>query len=387
MTRQKPTIVDDLSKALHRDVAVSSDHTFERRRVLSGLQSILCVVAVVTTAACTQRGTLGAITPSAHTVAATDIAILFATDRSRIKGTDLFGAARSPETTFGRLDVEIPLERSLGTITYPDTAAPERPAFHVLNGVLFEDNAGSRDALNQRLAHNPAGQTIVVFVHGYNTNFAEAVYLHAQMTVDLGMPQTAVLYAWPSEGTASGYVYDISSVLFARDRFEQVLNTIAGSDATDIIVVAHSMGALLALETVRQAALRPRSPVLGKLRGMFLIAPDVGVDLFNAQRQVIDPQTIPICVIASDSDRALGLSAWLHGNEPRLGQLTRPNAVARLTAAVIDVSQFSNPASDNHLTVAQSTELIGLIRDHRSGELAACATPGAQGTVDHVALK
>lgn len=311
--------------------------------------------------------------------------MFFATDRARINGPDLFGSERSLDTTYGRLDINIPLDRALGTITYPDPNAPESPAFHVSDAVIFPDDDVFRHNLNLDLARNPADRTVVVFVHGYNTNFAEGVYRYAQIKDDLGIPQTSVFYSWPSAGTASGYVYDISSVLIARDGFEEFLNTIAESDATDIIVVAHSMGSLLALESVRQAALRSRSPALGKLRGIFLIAPDVGVDLFASQRETIDPHTIPICVIASDSDSALGLSAWLHGNEPRLGQLTQASAVASITAAVIDISQFSNPASDNHLTVAQSTELIGLIRRNQSGEIAACATEGAEGTVDHVA--
>lgn len=349
------------------------------------MRSLLCVVVFLMTADCAPRGNLGAIRHSAPHVAAQDLRMFFATDRTRINGPDLFGSERSLETNYGRLDINIPLGRALGTITYPDPNEPDRPAFHVSDAVIFPESDAFRRNLNQDLARNPTGRTVVVFVHGYNTNFAEGVYRYAQIKDDLGIPQTSVLYSWPSAGTASGYIYDISSVLFARDGFEELLNNIAESDATDIIVVAHSMGSLLALESVRQAALRSQSPALGKLRGIFLIAPDVGVDLFASQRQMIDPHTIPICVIASNSDSALGLSAWLHGNKLRLGQLTQANAVAKITAAVIDISQFSNPASDNHLTIAQSAELIDLIRRNPSGEIAACATEGAEGTVDHVA--
>lgn len=354
-------------------------------RALIDLRKVLCVVAIVLMVGCSARGTLGPVILQPPSTVATDTRLFVATNRARIDTPDLFGSDRSLEATYGRLEVSIPLDRAAGTLTYPNPDHPDPAAFGVSQETIYANRATFRQDLNHDLGRNPAGKAVVVFVHGYNTNFAEGVYRFAQIKHDLGIAQTSVLYSFPSEGTASGYVYDLSSVLFARDGLEELLNTIAASDATDIIIVAHSMGAVLALESVRQAALRVRSPALGKLRGMFLISPDVGVDLFASQRQTIDPQTIPICVIASSRDWMLDMSARLHGGALRLGQLTNAASVALTTASVLDISQFTNRASGNHMTVAQSTQLIDLIRNNKTGQIAACATERAEGTVDHVA--
>ena len=64
----------------------------------------------------------------------------------------------------------------------------------------------------------------MIFVHGYNTNFAEGLYRQAQMLQGLRQARASVHFAWPSAASAQGYVFDRESALFSRDALERVMH-------------------------------------------------------------------------------------------------------------------------------------------------------------------
>ena len=83
-------------------------------------------------------------------------------------------------------------------------------------------------AVDARAAGAPPGERrIMVFVHGFNTNFAEGVYRQAQMMHDFGTPAIGVHYSWPSAADARLYLYDRDSAFFARDGLERLLRLLA----------------------------------------------------------------------------------------------------------------------------------------------------------------
>ncbi len=87
--------------------------------------------------------------------------------------------------------------------------------------------------------------TTSVFVHGYNTNFAEGLYRQAQLLHDYDAHSASVHFAWPSAASGQGYVYDLDKALYSRGALEATLRAMAGSQAMKINVIAHSMGAFL----------------------------------------------------------------------------------------------------------------------------------------------
>jgi len=93
---------------------------------------------------------------------------------------------------------------------------------------------------------------VVVFVHGFNNSFSDAAFRMAQLGHDLELPGAHVSYAWPSRANPLGYGYDQDSALFARDGLADLLETVRGAGQPDVIVVAHSMGSTLLMETFRQ---------------------------------------------------------------------------------------------------------------------------------------
>jgi esterase/lipase superfamily enzyme len=159
-----------------------------------------------------------------------------------------------------------------------------------------------------------------------------------------------VAFSWPSRATLTGYVADRESVTYSRDYLERVLNEIASVPGVrSINLVAHSLGCWLAAETLRQAKLGDRSPFLKKLNQVVLLSPDIDVDVFRTQLDVIGILSPPIIVAISKNDRALATSQRVAGGVSRVGNLLVDDpraqaAIERHGIVVVDLSQVN--ASD-----------------------------------------
>ena len=70
------------------------------------------------------------------------------------------------------------------------------------------------------------GRRVLIFVHGFNTRFEEAVYRFAQIVHDARVDVAPVLFTWPSGGSVTDYVYDRDSAIYSRDALEAVLQAL-----------------------------------------------------------------------------------------------------------------------------------------------------------------
>ena len=159
------------------------------------------------------------------------------------------------------------------------------------------------------------------------------------------------------------YAFDRESALFARDGLEQVLELLARSNADNVLLAGHSMGALLVMETVRQIAIRGSDNVLRKLHAVVLMSPDLDVDVFRKQVAALAPREVPIYVAISGRDRALRISGLLRGQTDRLGSIRDIGRVAELPGViVIDVTDMQGSGDPlNHFAVATSPAMIAFI--------------------------
>lgn len=278
---------------------------------------------------------------------------------TRAAEEDGYGYDRSEETSFLRYDISIPPEREPGEINWrPKTRAPDGARdFLLLGERRFDTGKSFRNALRSAMAAR--GQTdAVVYVHGFNNTMAEGVFRVAQMHHDLQVPGVAVHYAWPSRGSALGYVYDRDSVLFSRTGFERLLDEVAASGAREIIIVAHSMGAMVTMETLRQMALRDRSAALDRIAGVVLISPDLDLDVFRSQARDIGDLPQPFVVFGSSRDRILSLSATLSGRAERLGNMDGVREIADLRVTYLDTAAYNTGAG--HLNLGENPALLKL---------------------------
>lgn len=278
---------------------------------------------------------------------------------SRAAGPDGFGFERSDSASFLRYDISIPPERDLGELNWPPrTRKPDAAKdFLLLDETRFASATDFRQSLQGELRDR--GQTdVVVYVHGFNNTMAEGVYRVAQMHHDLAVPGVAVHYAWPSRGSPLGYVHDRESVLFARSGFEALLNEVAAAGADDIVIVAHSMGAFVTMETLRQMVLRDGSRALDHIAGVVLISPDLDVDVFRAQAAEIGELPQPFVIFGSSRDRVLGVSATLAGAEGRLGNLSSLERIADLPVTYLDTAAYN--VGVGHLNLGENPALLKL---------------------------
>src|SRR5581483_4228092 len=83
----------------------------------------------------------------------------------------------------------------------------------------------------------------LVFIHGYNVTFNDAVRRTAQIAYDLAFDVTPILYSWPSQGKLHGYPADENTIEWTVPQLTVFLTELAqAAGATTIHLVAHSMG-------------------------------------------------------------------------------------------------------------------------------------------------
>lgn len=318
----------------------------------------LCLLAL-SLAACAPRGEI-TLDPAAAGVGKVE-RVFVATTRAADPETGHPGAGRAAAPRFARYDISVPPDRGAGTIVWPrqGRADPARD-FLTVAATPFEDAAAFRVALRRQLAALPPGKReAVLFVHGFNNTFAEGLYRAAQIAGDFDLAGPVLHYSWPSTANPLGYAYDRDSALFARDGLESFLREVEAAGAERVLLVAHSMGAQLLMETLRQVAIGRDAGLLRRISGVILVSPDIDIDVFHAEARRIGHLPQPFVIFTSSRDRALALSARLTGLRQRLGNLAEVQKVADLEVTVFDVSAFSKGVG--HFTAATSPALIRIL--------------------------
>ncbi|MEQ1578077.1 MAG: alpha/beta hydrolase [Hyphomicrobium sp.] len=312
------------------------------------------------------------------------VRLLVATTRERGSAEDpnAFTAVRSKVLNYSALTVSIPTKHVAGEIEWPDQTPPDPSRHFITTDRQF---LGGNEFLGEIRQRSRAGgneaNSVLVFVHGYNTLYEEAVYWMAQIVNDSGFTGTAVLFAWPSQGKAPLYLADREATTYSRDYFEQaLLQMSAVPEVREINILAHSMGNWLAVETLRQAKMNGHGNFGGKLGEVILASPDLDVTVFRTQLDVIGPLEKPITVLVSGDDKALALSTALAGGVDRVGKMTASDGrviagAERYNLRVVDLTAVDDGQGNHHSKYSKSSTVIAAIGKGLSGN-AAKSQPG-----------
>lgn len=323
-------------------------------RLLNFLLSIVVLAAV----GCAPRGEFSFLEGA---TGGKDQEIFVATQYQQDQPLQNFGARRSKVVNYAAGTISIPPVHEVGQIEWPRRAKPDPKRHFVVTSVELIDSSKAF-ARKVRAADDLRTREILLFIHGYNTNIAEASYRLAQIKEDFDAPMPSVLYAWPSAGVARGYAYDRDSVIFARDGLEQLIRDLTDSGGYKITLLAHSLGTHLVMETLRQMAIADGSrSVNRRISSVALMSPDIDQDVFEAQVARIGKLPDQFAVLTTRQDRALGLMGWLTGRRERLGTVTDSAALRALGVEVVDVSQFADSSGLNHSVAVSSPEAIRFI--------------------------
>lgn len=255
-------------------------------------------------------------------------------------------------------------DRTVGQVQWPKRLPPNpQTDFATIKVTPVSTDVEQATWIRPHLAKS---RRVMVFVHGFNNTFEDAVYRFAQIAHDSGADAAPVIFTWPSRASVFDYNYDKESTNYSRDALEQVLRAIAQEgDVKDIIVMAHSMGSWLSVESLRQMAIRD-GRVNAKITNVILASPNLDVDVFVKQYLAMRKEHPHFTLFTSRDDKALVLARRIAGNVDRLGQID-PNLepyrseLEKAGISVIDLTRLKAGDRLNHGKFAASPEVVQLI--------------------------
>jgi esterase/lipase superfamily enzyme len=262
---------------------------------------------------------------------------------------------------------------ALTTLTFPPGHQPgaiEQPIWGAANPAKHVVVAGRReldaDEFHAELASHVSGRIgvnrdILVFVHGFNTTFADARWRAGQIAADSHFGGVPILFTWPTRGELLGYASDKDSATASRDALAELLQDVAKTPGVGHIhVLAHSMGCWVTMEALREIAIGGDHDLNGHLGEIMLAAPDIDMDVFGKQMARVQPAKVT--VFATANDRALSLSSFIADTRPRVGGINPSDpkdkaALEQVGAKVYDLSSFSDGFID-HAVYADAPDVI-----------------------------
>jgi esterase/lipase superfamily enzyme len=312
----------------------------------------IALVAGVLLAGCATRPESGFLSPvSENTTGGIDHPLLIVTTRERDPrpGT-FFNGERAKSVHYATMTVSIPPTHAAGKVEWAPTP-PGNPAtsFVVRHEASLDDDKAFVQALNAQLATRPKGsRKVFVFIHGFNTLFAEGVYRFAQIVHDSKATAVPVLFTWASRGKLTDYLYDNNSATAARDDLAHTLQLLLASNADQVNILAHSMGNWVTVEAMRQIKISGKLNDTNKVGDIFLAAPDIDVDVFKSQMRAFGRPRKPFYIVLSKDDKALGFSKFIAGGESRVGSDANIAELEALGATVIDLTDVRGDDPTNH---------------------------------------
>jgi len=289
-----------------------------------------------------------------------------------LKFGDWYGADRHERrgqsvTEVGLCQVSLPSDHRVGRLETPSIFRLEfhedRDKHVVIERLERLEADAFYTSLSEHISSSPREEALV-FIHGYNVGFSEAVQRTAQMAYDLRFPGAAVCYTWPSQGGMASYKVDEANVGWTVLHLEEFVEDLCQrSGVKRLHLIAHSMGNRALTQSLERLALR-QAPIQGQIGQVILAAPDVDTSEFRQRYAPAIAQLAEhVTLYASSHDRALLLSASIHGYQ-RAGlsgsSLTAFPGIETVDASPIDTSVIGHSYyGDNPVMIRDLRSLIG----------------------------
>lgn len=217
---------------------------------------------------------------------------------------------------------------------------------------------------------------VVLFVHGYNNGFDDAIKSTDQICNDLGWDDfTCIAFSWPAGGSSGalfGYNVDRESGEFSVFDLQKVIRTVSETPGLEsIYLICHSRGAdivTMAIQALTREAYMSKSSFAEKFKigNIVLAAPDVDIDIaftrigslrsepdipFGARanpRAIFNHQRTHFTIYTSSGDKALSASQELFGSKHRLGLIDEniDEETKSLIASTGDIADFITVNTD-----------------------------------------
>jgi esterase/lipase superfamily enzyme len=134
------------------------------------------------------------------------------------------------------------------------------------------------------------------------------------------------------------YAYDRESAMYSRDALERVLDALMATPGGGRVhIVAHSLGTMLTMESLRQLYARHGDAAAAKIGAVVFASPDIDMDVFASSIPRIGALAGKITVVSAANDLALAVSKRLAGGIARVGVAEKAQ-LEGLGLRVIDAS-------------------------------------------------
>jgi esterase/lipase superfamily enzyme len=278
--------------------------------------------------------------------------VFYLTDRKstgEAKPELAFGGERAVDgaMSYGRAEVNIPYSHKPGQIETPWMSIEK---LRDAGKHIFIIKLDSRDeaAFFSEISSASDSGDVLVYIHGFNVRFEDALVRAAQISFDFGFKGAPVVFSWPSWGSLTAYASDAESALWSAKHLERFLQTLSEqTQGRKIHLVAHSMGSKVLLNAMRLMAYS------GKTEPMFasviLCAPDFDAGMFKEQVAAeIHPLASQWVIYSSNKDIALTASEQLNA-VPRLGKpVTYAEGYEIIDASELEVTPWSVPEAHSY---------------------------------------
>lgn len=276
--------------------------------------------------------------------------------------------------SYGIAEVSIPDDHEMGELEAPtpfiDPADPKR---HVLLLSLNEFDRGAfLGKVREAVAAAGSGKQALIFVHGFKVSFDDAARRTAQLAFDLQFKGPALFYSWPSVAGdarltgAARYTADEDNMAWSIPHVRDFIKDVVRETGADKVhLIAHSMGTRVLAAALREQRDGLDDADLAKIHTITLAAPDIDADVFVRDIVPEFRDDTAVTVYAADNDRALMLSAGVHGS-PRTGLMDDLKPILPSGIDVIDASQVQSNFA-HHSYYGNNASIITDIRKILSG--------------------
>jgi len=248
---------------------------------------------------------------------------------------DQLGVTLDVATHFGVCKINVPKNHSTGQVPLTkDGRQSSHEFFKILNSKTLSE-ASMFEYLKK------TNRYPLVFVHGFNVRYEDAVVRAAQIAYDLKYQGPIVLFSWPA-GAGEGFLneqlvtrtYD-SNLKNAKDSigiFKNFLNQLQLNNLK-VNLVVHSMGHQVVLPALRDfAALNPDTKIINEL---ILNAPDFAADEFINIADTVKDNSKRITIYCSYNDKAMTASEFYNKN-PRFGACAFSEKIDSINVSLVD---------------------------------------------------
>ena len=250
-----------------------------------------------------------------------------------------YGISLGDQTQYGVCRVNVPKKHATGTIeSSPDPRADSHKFFKIISEKKMDF-----ENFQTHLQKN-SYKEVLVFIHGFNVKFQEAVFRASQIAYDLKFQGPVVLFSWPA-GAESGFINNaLISRTYESNKKNAKASLPAALDFFDLIsrlemktyIYVHSMGHQVAIPALVNLA--KESDINLLVHELILNALDFDLRDFETLAPHLLKLAKRITLYCSYNDTAMLASETLNGGT-RLGACQNIDGVD-----VINVSEIDNPS-------------------------------------------